>query len=179
MGILRIKKRSETSTTATLYRNVHSRMLKRTVPVTVGSIRADTDPDDAPHSIRFSRNTTERTLNADDLAILRAWLVQHGDRKAAELRKARAQRIEQAVVARLAEQGTSGDEIDRAVELLHAAGAHLLRFSADLKTRGHDPWPILRRRYLAVHAAFKSFEEKAKGAGLTKKRTLMTDSGEE
>ncbi|MFD1555203.1 hypothetical protein ACFSHT_06095 [Paraburkholderia silviterrae] len=160
---------------------------KRSITVTVGSIPIDADPDDVRPFLRLARTTrlhgsdaVTESLTDDDLVLVRAWLLRHGDRRADERRKARDARVERDVLERIRGSGDAGeDPLAHAVTLLPAAGELLLKLSAECQARGQDPWQLLRQSYLSVQAATKEFERLAKEAGITKKRRQTADSESE
>lgn len=162
--------------TVQLVRYQYCARRKRSVTTTIGSMPIDADPDDILAYIRLSNrfrnshnNSSIDPLTDNDLVVLKAWLLQHGDRKAAERRKARDARVEREVLERIQVSADAGDDaLTRAVEGLRAAGELLCKLSADFVADGQDPWPILRPRYLNVLSASKDFEQRAKEAGVTK-----------
>ncbi|RDK09154.1 hypothetical protein [Cupriavidus lacunae] len=161
--------------TVALVRYPYSRELKKKVTHTYGSIQVDADPDDVRSHIRVAkkyRNADfESLLTVDDLVYIRSWLMEHGDTKARELRRARDTRVERDVLERLrANAETDGNPLAQVVKLLPAAGEMLRKFAEDCRLRGQEPWDHLRKSYLEVHAAIKEFEQLAKKAGVTKER---------
>lgn len=174
-GNLRIKQRKR-GNTVQLVRYRYCAQRGRSITTTIGAMPIDADPDDVLAYVRLSNrsrnshgNSHIEPLTDNDLVVLKAWLLQHGDRRAAELRKARDARVERAVLERIQAGTDAGeDAFTKAAEALRAAGELLCKLSADCVADGKNPWPILRPRYLDVLSAAKYFEHRAKEAGVTK-----------
>jgi len=161
--------------TAQLVRYPYCRTRKRNITVTYGSIRLDADPDDVKAYLQISERyrgvPVDSLFTGDDFVVIRAWLLQHGDRRAAERRKERDARIERKVLERIrVDSEESDDALAKAIEALRVAGEWIGELSANCRATGQDPWAALRARYLSVRNGYKNFEEEAKNAGLTKEK---------
>lgn len=161
--------------TAQLVRYPYCRTRKRNITVTYGSIRLDADPDDVKGFIQVSERYCnvpfDSLFSGDDLVVIRAWLLQHGDRRAAERRRARDARIERKILEQIRSDSNEGDDaLTKAAEALLTAGELLYKLAENCKAIGQDPWTVLRGRYLSVRNSYKGFEQGAKNAGLTKEK---------
>ncbi|CAN0622856.1 conserved protein of unknown function [Burkholderia multivorans] len=141
---------------------------------TYGSIPLNADPDDVKAYIRlakkYHRLHIEDVFTVDDLVYIRDWLIEHGDPKGNERRRARDARVERDVLERLrAGAEVEANPLAQVVKLLPAAGEMLHKLSEECRARGQDPFTHLRKLYMDVLDADKMFLQLAEKAGVRKK----------
>lgn len=163
-----------------LVRYPYSEVRRRGVTDTYGCIPLDADPDDVKAYIEISEQYRSRSIEdlftVDDLVYIRGWLLKHGDPIAMARRQARDAKVERALLERLrTNTETEQDPLVQVATLLPAAGEMLRTLAEECRSRGQEPWDSLRRPYMEVYEAIKCFEQSAKEAGATKRRSKCSD----
>lgn len=157
------------SRTVQVVRHAYSPEVKRSRTVTLGSVPLDADPDDF-EDVLYLRPGIE--LNNEDLLLISAWLVMHGDAAAARRRRRQAERIAARVRAEVHAELTrqSGNALERAVKALDDAASALPALAEQARNAGENVWKSLRPGYLAVHGAWERFMKTAQASGSAKRR---------
>ncbi|QKL60722.1 hypothetical protein HI808_03120 [Ralstonia solanacearum] len=115
-------------------------------------------------------------FTVDDLVYIREWLMEHGDPKGNERRKARDARVERDVLERLRASTEAEDNpLARVVKLLPAAGEMLYKLSEECRARGQEPFKHLRDLYMDVVNANKIYLQLAEKAEVRKKKRGKSD----
>ncbi|WP_308142667.1 hypothetical protein [Burkholderia pseudomallei] len=166
--------------TVALVRDPYSKARGRSGTDYRGSIRKDADPDDVKAYIRIAKKYShlgiDEVFTVDDLVYIREWLMEHGDPKGKQRRKARDARVERDVLERLRTNAeVEGNPLVQVVKLLPAAGEMLLKLSEECRARGQEPYKHLRDLYMDVLDADKIFLQLADKAGVRKKKRGKSD----